>query len=361
MNRYQRHIQLDDFGAESQIKLAEARVLVIGAGGLGCPVLMQLAAMGVGCLGIVDGDKVEWTNLHRQLLYKENHIGLPKAEVAGEVIKSMNHEVKIEVFPVFIHEKNIFSIIEDFDIIVDGTDQIFTRYLINDACLAANKPWVYGAVYQYEGQISIFNILGEGNRNYRDLFPEPDKNLNSVSCNEAGVLGLVPNLIGLLMTNEVVKWIVGAEGLLSGKLLHYQVKNNRQHIFNIQKIENNSVVPDKKTVENTDYIRLCQPDSLKRTNDWFKKLNENPKAILVDVREKEEEPSLNNIPHKHIPMSVLEKNQNSFDRFDEIIFVCLSGSRSRQAVLWAKNNLPDKSVYHVEGGVFEIIEMYQNV
>jgi sulfur-carrier protein adenylyltransferase/sulfurtransferase len=292
MNRYQRHIQLDDFGAESQKKLAATRVLVVGAGGLGCPVLMQLAAMGVGCLGIVDGDKVEWTNLHRQLLYNEKHIGLPKAEVAGEVIKSMNAEVKVEVFPVFIHEKNIFSIIEDFDIIVDGTDQIFTRYLINDACLAAKKPWVYGAVYQYEGQVSVFNILGEGNRSYRDLFPEPNKNLSAVSCNEAGVLGLVPNLIGLLMTNEVVKWIVGSEGLLSGKLLHYQVKNNRQHIFNIQKIENNSVVPDKKTVENTDYIRLCRPDSLKRTNDWFKKLTENPKAILVDVREKGEEPSL---------------------------------------------------------------------
>ncbi len=361
MNRYQRHIQLEDFGTESQKKLAAARVLVIGAGGLGCPVLMQLAAMGVGCLGIVDGDRIELTNLHRQHLYAEKHIGLMKAEVAGEVIKSMNSEVKVVVFPIFVHEKNIFSVFQDFDIIVDGTDQIYTRYLINDVCIAINKPWVYGAVYQYEGQVSVFNVQNKETRHYRDLFPDPDKNTGAVSCNEAGVLGLVPNLIGLLMANEVVKYIVDSEDLLSGKLLHYHLKNNRQHIFHIQKNKTNTFHPDKKTIENTNYQVMCLKKALNPSSAWQKTLSDNPKAILVDVREVGEQPLLNNIPHQNIPLSSLENNQNFFDRYEEIFFVCLSGHRSRQAMLWAKNNLPEKSVNHVEGGVFEILEYYQHV
>lgn len=357
MERYIRHLQLQDFGREAQDKLQKARVLIIGAGGLGCPVLMHLAAMGVGQLGIADGDVVALSNLHRQLLYTEKDIGRSKAAVACEKLLQMNSSLSVEIFPVFINGKNIFPILENFDLIVDGTDQMFTRFLINDACLVTGKPWVYGAVYQYEGQVSVFNVWqdGEYSVNFRDLYPDPTDAAGAVSCGEAGVLGIVPNFIGLLLANEVIKWITGREDLLKNRLLHYHLQNHRQNIFNIMKNNANVFIPDRATVENADYPALCNMRKAESSLDW-KKIIEQDDTLVVDVRSANEEPFLGNYRHVKIPLSLLEEENQVLQPYRSLVFVCQSGVRSKKALELAKNIWPEKAVYHVESGIFELLK-----
>ena len=361
MERYIRHLQLKDFGREAHDKLQKARVLVIGAGGLGCPVLMQLAAMGVGHLGIADGDVVDVSNLHRQLLYTEKDIGRGKAEAARERLLQMNSSLSADIFPVFISEKNIFSIIENYDILVDGTDQMYTRFLINDACLVTGKPWVYGAVYQYEGQISVFNVWhdGEYSTHFRDLYPDPVDASGAVSCDEAGVVGIVPNFIGLLLANEVIKWITGQGDLLTNRLLHYHLQNHRQTIFTIQKNKTHVFMPDRTTVENAYYPAVCSTRKAETSQDWKKIIREKD-TVVVDVRSADEEPSLGNYRHILIPLPLLAEQKQVLQPYQSLVFVCQSGVRSKKALELAKNIWPEKAVYHVETGIFELLETIQH-
>lgn len=361
MERFQRQIQLSDFGQNAQDKLKKARVLVIGAGGLGCPILMQLAAMGIGHLGIVDGDVVDLSNLHRQLLYTESDVNKKKVDIARDRLLNMNSSLSVEIFPVFITSENIFSIIETYDIVVDGTDQMYTRFLINDACLVAEKPWVYGAVYQYEGQVSVFNVCLDGiySVNFRDLFPNPAEALGSVSCDEAGVLGLVPNITGLLMANEVIKHITGQGELLANRMLHYQLKNNQQYIFHIQKNKTNTYNPDRKTVETTNYMMECRSNKKPDRQDWESVLGHGD-TIVVDVRSANEQPALGDYRHVRIPLLSLESEKEVLQPYKTLIFVCQTGVRSKNAFEQAKNIWPEKAVYHVETGIFELLETIQH-
>jgi molybdopterin/thiamine biosynthesis adenylyltransferase len=208
LNRYHRQLMLPGFGPEGQQKLKEARVLMIGAGGLGCPVLQYLCAAGIGTIGIVDFDTVELHNLHRQVLYSTADIGKPKAETAAEVLKTHNPHVTFEVFNDVLGKKNCNQIISGFDIVVDGSDNFPTRYLVNDTCAGLNKPLVYGSIYNYEAQLAVFNY--KGGCNLRDIYPEPPNPMDTPGCNENGVLGVVPGILGVYMANTCIQVILGS-------------------------------------------------------------------------------------------------------------------------------------------------------
>lgn len=233
MKRYERQITLPEIGLFGQLKLAEAKVLIIGIGGLGCPVLQNLAAVGVGKIGIVDGDIVEETNLHRQYLYAVDDCGRSKVAVAAEVIVKQNPEVVINCYSEYFTKEIAFEITSDYQIIVDCTDNIATRYLINDIAVIKGIPMVYASIHKFEGQLSVFNY--QNGPTYRCLFPEDERSEAIPSCNDSGVLGVLPNILGTLQANEVLKIILRIGNVLSGKLLLYNSLDNYFQTIDFQK------------------------------------------------------------------------------------------------------------------------------
>ncbi|WP_300485354.1 HesA/MoeB/ThiF family protein [Flavobacterium sp.] len=205
--RYNRQMLLPEIGEAGQLRLKNAKVLVIGAGGLGCPILQYLATAGVGTLGIIDFDTVEIHNLHRQILYTEADIDQPKAEIASAVIRQLNPEINCLVFNEKLTAANANSILLNFDVIVDGCDNFATRYLVNDTCVALEKPLVYGSILKFEGQLAVFNH--NGSKQLRDLFPEPPDPKDVPNCSLNGVMGTLPGIIGTMMTHETLKLIIG--------------------------------------------------------------------------------------------------------------------------------------------------------
>ena len=240
MQRYQRQIILPGIGDSGQQKLQESKILVVGAGGLGCAVLPYLAAAGVGMIGIVDGDKIELSNLHRQVLYTDKSIGAYKAQEAENHLKSLNSAVKVESCPVFLTEENVDNLISGYDLVIDATDNTEVRYTLDEACRMSKKPMIYGSIFRFQGQVSVFNY--QGGPSYRSLFPEEEQSL--LNCAEAGVLGTTVGTIGMLQANEALKIILGIGEILSGKILIYNLLNNGQQIFELD-------VPDDTIVEKT--------------------------------------------------------------------------------------------------------------
>ena len=234
-NRYSRHILLDKIGLEGQEKLKGAKVLVIGAGGLGCPVLQYLTAAGVGTIGIIDFDIVDETNLQRQILFTVNDVGVNKAEAAENRLRQLNPYVRFNIYPERLTTKNALNLFSEYDIIVDGTDNFSTRYLVNDACVITGKPLVYGAIYKFEGQVAVFNF--NGGPSYRCLFPEPPKSGSVPNCSEVGVIGVLPGLIGTQQANEVIKLILEIGEPLSGKLLTYNSLDNSFFTLKVNRSE----------------------------------------------------------------------------------------------------------------------------
>ena len=204
--RYSRQFMLDEIGVEGQIKIKQAKVLVIGAGGLGCPILQYLGAAGVGTIGIIDFDKIEIHNLHRQILFTAADIGKPKAVTAAEKINAANPNINCMVFNERLQEANAENIISQFHIVVDGSDNFLTRYLVNDVCVELNKPLVYGSILKFEGQLAVFNY--KGGRNLRDIYPEPPNPEDVPNCDENGVMGFVPGIIGLYMAGATIQIIL---------------------------------------------------------------------------------------------------------------------------------------------------------
>ncbi len=215
--RYSRQMQLTEIGEIGQDKIKNACVLVIGAGGLGCPVLQYLAAVGVGNLGIVDFDKVELHNLHRQILYTENHVDESKVKTTKTVLENLNPHINIQIFEEKLTSENAKEIITNFDVIVDGTDNFTTRYIINDTCVKLNKSLIYGSIFRFEGQVAIFNH--KGSKNLRDLFPEPPNPKDVPNCSVNGVLGTLPGMIGTIMAHETLKLILDLPTLHNELLL----------------------------------------------------------------------------------------------------------------------------------------------
>ena len=219
--RYSRQFMLPEIGLQGQEKLKNAKVLVVGAGGLGCPALQYLSAAGIGAIGIIDFDKVELHNLHRQILYSTNDVGKPKAETAAEKLKAQNPTISYIVFNEKLDEKNIKKIIPQFDIIVDGSDNFATRYLVSDNCVKFNKPLVYGSILKFEAQLAVFNY--KNGKNLRDIYPEPPNPEDVPSCDENGVLGVVPGIIGVYMANATIQIILE------------QYENNKLFIFDLKR------------------------------------------------------------------------------------------------------------------------------
>jgi molybdopterin/thiamine biosynthesis adenylyltransferase/rhodanese-related sulfurtransferase len=360
MERYQRHIQLSDFGEKAQNKLSQSKVLVIGAGGLGCPVLMSLAAMGVGQIGIVDGDVVEMSNLHRQFLYSEKNVGQLKTEVAVQRLHELNSEVHLKSFPFYAEPDNLHTLIKDYDIIIDGTDRIPVRYLINDMCVVLKKPLVYGSVFRYEGQVSVFNVENDGilSTNYRDLFPFPEKIQNTLSCNEVGVTGILPNLIGGFMANESVKLITGIGELLINKVLYFDSKSNFQTILHLSKNPENTFLFNKESIENSWNKINCNDIYEDDSNFIFNRLKSENLSILVDVREENEIPPLPT--GIKIPLDLLHEKIAVLEKYKTLVFICQSGIRSKKALEWGKNNLPGVNVYHYRNGAAHFIKYFDN-
>ncbi len=215
--RYSKHLLVSEIGEKGQLALKNAKVLVIGAGGLGCPILQYLVAAGVGTVGIVDYDTIELHNLHRQILYNEKHIGQSKAITAKSILNELNPQINIQVFDEKVSKNNAIEILSNFEIIVDGSDNFTTRYLVNDTCVALHKPLIYGSILNFEGQICVFNH--NGSKNLRDIFPQPPNPEDVPNCSFNGVLSSLPGIIGTLMANETLKLIIGLPTLNNEILL----------------------------------------------------------------------------------------------------------------------------------------------
>lgn len=354
--RYQRQISLKELGEQGQQKLKNARVLVIGTGGLGCPALLYLAGAGVGKLGIVDFDLVSLSNLHRQILFSVNDIGLSKALRAGDILEQINPEIEIIVFNEKLGNSNTLEILSDFDIILDGTDNFASRYLINDACVLLNKTLVYGAISRFEGQVSVFNspLSVDKSVNYRDLFPEPPSDGEVLNCEEAGVIGVLPGIIGTMMANETIKLITGIGEALINRLLTYNALNNRFYDMDLSALsENQKLMPaDFNEFRTFNYEWFCSTSlSYELGHEEFELIQDDPAIQVIDIRESVEEVLVNGFNHIKIPLSQLN-NQIPDIHAKTIVLFCQSGKRSAGAAeLLTKHFGKSKNIYSLKDGI----------
>ncbi len=361
--RYSRHIKIPEFNLDGQKKLKQSKVLVIGAGGLGSPLLLYLAAAGIGTLGIVDGDKVDISNLQRQVLYASDQVGLAKAAVAARQVEKINPFVKVNVHEVFLNTSNALNILADYDVIVDGTDNFPTRYLVNDACVILSKPLVYGSIYQFEGQVSVFNMQdSEGGRgpNYRDLFPEPPPPGMVPSCAEGGVLGVLPGIIGSMQANEAIKIITGIGETLSGRLFIFDALQFKTVTLQIKK---NDELP---AIQNLiDYEAFCgspNPATLSRVREmspeeFRKTISDNKDSYqLLDVREPEEYVE-GDLGGTKIPLAQLGDRTDEVAEDKKVIVYCRSGVRSAQAIIFLQKDAHRENLYNLKGGIQALHEL----
>jgi molybdopterin/thiamine biosynthesis adenylyltransferase/rhodanese-related sulfurtransferase len=366
--RYNRHIIIPEFGPAAQSKLKESSVLVVGAGGLGSPLLLYLAAAGVGHIGIVDCDVVEDSNLQRQVLFGVQEIGLPKAKSAKERLQSLNPYIKITEFNVQFTAQNAMEIAKYFDVVADGTDNFPTRYLVNDTCVFLDKPNVYASIYQFEGNVSVFNYVDkEGNRgpNYRDLFPVPPLAETVTNCSEAGVLGVLPGIIGSMQALEVIKVITGVGETLTGKFYTFDALTFESRTFNVKRDPANPLNGDHPTIDKlVDYEQFCGSraiqSSLKNVSaselyDWkLQKMD----IQIIDVREAYEY-EIVNIDSTLISLSVLTEHLHQIDQTKKVIVLCKSGVRSAKAIALLQDKYGYKNLYNLEGGIINYINELQ--
>lgn len=328
MSRYSRHTSLREIGRAGQEKINTSKVLVVGAGGLGCPILQYLAAAGIGTIGIVDFDIVEESNLQRQILFGTSSLGRNKAEVAKEILSNLNPTIVINSYTEKLSPENAVSIFEAYDIIVDATDNFASRYLINDAAIVLNKPLVYGAIYKFEGQVTVFNH--NNGPSYRCVFPNPPEKGTMPNCSEVGVLGVLPGIIGTLQANEVLKLVLGIGDTLSGKLYCFNALSNQSNtlLFHRNELEIEKVKVRGKQFEVLDNSFFCStaiPETeLKAIAD--------EDVLFIDVREFTEQPRISSENVLEIPLASLREKIESIPTHKKIIAFCKSGMRSKQAV-----------------------------
>jgi adenylyltransferase/sulfurtransferase len=358
--RYQRQILLKGFGLEGQHKLLQSKVLVVGAGGLGCPVLQYLAAAGVGTIGIVDEDIVSITNLHRQILFTVDDIGLPKASTAKERLAKLNPEITIIDYNERLSTSNALAIINQYDIVIDATDNFSSRYLINDACVLLNKPIVYGAVSQFEGQVAILNCHLASSvtpANYRDLFPTPPIDGEVLNCAEAGVLGVLPGIIGSMQASETIKLITGiGKPLINTVLTYHSLTNQLYEIEIVANSSTRSLLPaNEADFIKMDYEWFCASKNNKFEIDIenFNKIANTADVEIIDVRELGETPILTDINYYQIPLSQFKENIAAIKK-EKIVVFCQSGKRSLQAAQILFDKFGNKKIiYSLKGGITE--------
>ena len=344
LDRHSRHILLPQVGAEGQTKLTNSRVLCLGAGGLGSPVIQYLAAAGIGHLTIVDDDVVEISNLQRQVIHRTSDVGCSKAQSAQRFVNDLDPNISVNAINVRIDENNARELFEGHHLIVDGTDNIPTRYIIDETCRNLGIPWVYGSVYRFEGQVSVFNF--KGGPTYRDLFPEAPPDDLLPSCSEAGVLGVLPGLIGSLQVNEVIKIIVGIGKPLSGQLLIYDALESTQKILKFGN-SNNEHVEEPSTSQSQ--IMFHEIDSL----NAITKMKQGWSPYFIDVRSQQENDeariakAVDLCPHTEI-LSAIERIPKDVD----VLVHCRSGMRSQLAImLLIEAGYDGAKMYNLSGGI----------
>lgn len=338
MMRYSCQLALPGFGKEAQIKLQNAKVLIIGMGGLGCPAAQYLVSTGVGTLGIADYDTISISNLHRQVLYSPNEVGQKKATIAAKKLQEQNPQVSIITHNTKITDKNIEALAAGYDVIIDATDNFETHYLINDACVLANKPIVHGAIYQYEGHVAVWNVLNEDGTyspNYRDVFPS----INSLlvpDCTDGGVLPTIAGIIGVMQANETIKVIIGSKEMMKGRMLVFDAQSMQSRIIKIGTATKTNIKQLPSSID----IPFITREALKNENNH----------LLIDVRTVEEHTAFN-IGGINIPIHTLEENLARINSDKQIVFYCASGKRSMRAAKWLKEKMPAVNVASLEEGI----------
>ncbi len=339
--RYSRHLIMPEVGLEGQVKLKAGKVLLVGTGGLGAPLGLYLAAAGVGKIGIVDFDVVDYTNLQRQVIHGTSDVGRKKIDSAADRMKEINPYVEIVKHEVALTSENALEIIKDYDFVVDGTDNFPTRYLVNDACVLLGKPNVYGSIFRFEGQATVFAY--EGGPCYRCLYPEPPPPGLVPSCAEGGVLGILPGIIGLVQATETVKLILGIGELLVGRLMLYDALGMRFRELKLRKNPECPICGDHRTItELIDYHQFCgvpkeQTVSVPVDGDIDpvevkERIDRGDNFLLLDVREPHEYQICSIPTAKLIPLGDVPKRLRELDSAVEIVAHCKSGMRSAKAV-----------------------------
>jgi sulfur-carrier protein adenylyltransferase/sulfurtransferase len=353
--RYSRHLLLKEVGVVGQEKLKAAKVLVIGAGGLGSPSILYLAAAGVGTIGIVDFDKVDVSNLQRQVLFDTSSIGSAKANAAAARLRALNPNININVHRVELKAANIRELFAQYDLVMDGTDRFSTRYLVNDACVILQKPLVSAAIHRFEGQ--AFTYVPNKGPCYRCLFPEPPAAGAVPNCAEAGVLGVLPGVMGSIQTTEAIKLIIGIGEPLIGRLLTYDALEMRFGEFKFSRRKDCAVCGDQPTIsELKDAPDFCSMESLEAIRrlsakqlQWFLR-DAGDSVVLVDVRQPHEF-KVSQLPNAvNIPLSEIQTRLHEIPKDRVAVFICRAGGRSNQACTLAVNN-GFTQVINLEGGL----------
>jgi len=355
--RYSRHVMLPEIGVAGQERLKTARVLCLGAGGLGSPAALYLAAAGVGTIGLVDDDRVALSNLHRQLLHGTKDVGRPKTESARERLRDVNPQIEVRLHACRFESANAEEILRDYDLIVDGTDNFATRYLSNDVAVFARKPNVYGSIFRFDGQTTVF-APHLGGPCYRCLFPEPPPPGAVPSCAEAGVLGVLPGIVGTMQAAEALKLILGIGEPLIGRLVHFDALKMKFREFNLKRDPDCPVCGERPTItEPIDYETFCQgaPDLTKAVpqipvRELERRMNSGQPFILLDVREPFEFEMARIEGANLIPLGELPARWQELDREKEIFVFCHSGVRSKRAAEFLRSAGFPK-VANVAGGI----------
>ena len=354
MARYQRQMILPGFGEQGQQQIRNARVLVVGAGGLGCPALLYLTAAGIGTIGIVDGDCVSESNLHRQVLYGNSDIGKPKASVAHAFLQQQNPDIQFVIYPEYITPHNAADCIQPYDLVIDGTDNFATRYLLNDACFLLKKPLIYGAISQFEGQVAVFNGIENGiaTANYRDLFPVPPAAGSVLNCAEAGVIGVLPGIIGTLQATEAIKMITGIGQPLINQIFTYNLLNNRSLILKITPMAHihQQIPASLEQLKNTNYEWFCNGThrALEIDASQLHQLIQTGNVQIIDIRQAHEMPKITQLEHQAIPLAHLN---DALFTANTVVFICQTGKRSLHAALQWQEKSHTIQFLSLNGGV----------
>jgi molybdopterin/thiamine biosynthesis adenylyltransferase/rhodanese-related sulfurtransferase len=363
LERYSRHLIIPEFNMEGQRRLKEAKVLVVGTGGLGSPLLQYLTAAGVGTIGLVDFDVVEASNLQRQVLFTLEDVGKPKVAAAKARLQAQNPYVKFNTYETRLTAENALDLIQEYDVVADGTDNFATRYLVNDACVLSGKVNVYASIYRFEGQLSVFNYAtaaGQCGPNYRDLFPTPPPPGLVPSCAEAGVLGVLPGILGSLQASEVIKVISGVGEPLSGRLFLFDALSFETRTLKVHKDENNPLTgsnPSQK--ELIDYDLFCGAGESKPAEATGREINvqelkswldKGEPFQLVDVREPYEY-EIAQMGGALIPLKQIEEQLNRLATDKKVVVHCRSGKRSADAIRLLEEKYGFRNLYNLKGGI----------
>lgn len=367
IERYSRHILLPEIGKHGQSKLKDAKVLVVGAGGLGSPLASYLAAAGIGTIGIADFDVVSLSNLQRQILFSTDDLGWQKTEAAKKRLQALNPSIKIEIYTQNVTNDNAVDIIGNYDIVADGTDNFPTRYLVNDVCMMLDKPNVYASIFGFEGQAGVF-IKNKG-ACYRCIFPNPPANGAVLSCNQTGVLGVLPGIMGTIQATEVIKLILGIGSSLVGRLLTYNALEMRFEEIDVYQNPDCSVCGKNPAVTKAmNYKKQCDnkagndEDNLVKNIGAFElkqKIEEDGDFVLLDVREKYELDICSLRSSKFIPYGDIPEMINDLPKDKDIVVFCHLGIRSKNIVEFLLKEGFNK-VYNLEGGIDSYAEKCDN-